>query len=139
MSQFDPTDPADVLARTIWGEARGEPPGGMEAVASVVLTRAAHPRWWGRSIIGVCLQRAQFSCWNADDPNRAKCLTVTGADPDFLRAVVIAERAVAGKLPDTTGGADSYADLRFCNPEWAETAQRTCKIGNQTFFKVELP
>ena len=34
----------DVLARTLWAEARGEGQAGMEAVACVILNRAAHPR-----------------------------------------------------------------------------------------------
>ncbi len=42
----------DVLARTIYGEARGESISGMEAVASVVLNRVAFSKrrrryWWG--------------------------------------------------------------------------------------------
>ena len=135
----DWNDPVDVLARTIWGEARGEPPGGMEAVASVVMNRANHPRWWGHSVIGVCRAPSQFSCWSSGDPNLPQLLAVTVDDPDFARALHIARVAVAGDLPDTTGGADSYADLRYCRPDWAGTARRTAHIGNHTFFKVELP
>lgn len=42
----------DILARTIYGEARGESISGMEAVASVVLNRVAFAKrrgrfWWG--------------------------------------------------------------------------------------------
>jgi spore germination cell wall hydrolase CwlJ-like protein len=130
-------DPIDILARTIWGEARGEPPGGMEAVAAVVLNRAAHPRWWGHDIAGVCLCPRQFSCWNADDPNRPKLEAVTGADPAFTHALVIADRAVRGQLADPTHGADSYADLRACAPDWADPAKITARIGNHTFFRLE--
>src|SRR3546814_8421773 len=35
-------DPVDLLARTIWGEARGEPVRGMEAVAAVVMRSEEH-------------------------------------------------------------------------------------------------
>ena len=49
----------DVLARTIYGEARGESISGMEAVASVVLNRVAFSKrrrryWWGNTITEVC-------------------------------------------------------------------------------------
>ena len=49
----------DILARTIYGEARGESISGMEAVASVVLNRVAFAKrrgrfWWGNSIAEVC-------------------------------------------------------------------------------------
>jgi spore germination cell wall hydrolase CwlJ-like protein len=131
------TDPADVLARTIWGEARGEPNGGMEAVASVVLNRAARPRWWGRDIVGVCLKPWQFSCWNSNDPNRPKMLAVTATDPQFRAAQDIAGRAVAGELPDTTGGADSYVDLRVAQPDWAVGRKPVAVIGHHTFFRLE--
>ena len=132
-------DPADVLARTIWGEARGEPSGGMEAVASVILNRAAYPRWWGHDIVSVCLHPWQFSCWNADDPNRSQLMAVTEADPQFTEALNIAAAAVAGALPDTTNRADSYADLRVCHPKWAANNAPVAKIGNHTFFRLEIP
>lgn len=131
------TDPVDVLARTIWGEARGEGPGGMEAVASVILNRAARPRWWGRDICGVALRPWQFSCWNANDPNLPKMESVGTSDREFRAALVIAARAVAGDLPDSTNGADSYVDLRVARPAWAANRQPVAKIGNHTFFKVE--
>ena len=37
----------DLLARTVWGEARGECFRGKLAVAWVARNRAEHPRWWG--------------------------------------------------------------------------------------------
>ena len=39
----------DTLARTIWGEARGEGSAGMQAVANVVMNRAAIGGWWGNN------------------------------------------------------------------------------------------
>src|SRR3546814_9887201 len=60
-------DPVDLLARTIWGEARGEPVRGMEAVAAVVMNRVARPGWWGRTVASVCTKAYQFACWNEDD------------------------------------------------------------------------
>jgi spore germination cell wall hydrolase CwlJ-like protein len=131
-------DPIDILARTIWAEARGEPKGGMEAVASVILNRARNPRWWGKDIVSVCLCPRQFSCWNKDDPNCPKLQAVDGSDPDFVRALAIADKAVNGKLSDPTGNADSYADLRACHPDWAATHPPVCQIGGHTFFRLEL-
>ena len=67
----------DTLARTIYGEARGEPIRGKEAVAAVVLNRVGRAMerggwWWGSSVAEVCRRPWQFSCWNADDANRTK-------------------------------------------------------------------
>ena len=101
-------DPIDILARTIWGEARGDGRVGMEAVASVVLNRVADPGWWGRDIVSVCQTPWQFSCWNKNNPNREKLLAVTGSDHSFTTALAVADAAVTGTLADTTGGATSY-------------------------------
>lgn len=132
------TDPVDVLARTIWGEARGEPSGGMEAVASVIMNRVSHSRWWGHDVISVCLEREQFDCWDMDDPNRQQCLKVDTTDPVFVRALEIADCAIQGVLKDMTLGADSYVDLRFEHPDWAVPEKETVKIGNQTFYRLEI-
>lgn len=129
----------DTLARTIWGEARGEVAGGMEAVACVIMNRVRYPRWWGSSVITVCRSPWQFSCWNVNDPNRVKLITVTEDDPQFAQALAIARRAVAGELADTTNGADSYADLRVVQPSWAIDSKVVAKIGNHTFYRLEIP
>jgi hypothetical protein len=88
--------------------------------------------------VSVCLCPRQFSCWNKDDPNCPKLQAVDGSDPDFVRALAIADKAVNGRLPDTTGGADSYADLRVCHPDWAAAHPPVCQIGSHTFFRLEL-
>src|SRR5690349_15270839 len=76
----------DVLARTLWGEARGEGETGMQAVASVVLNRVALAQergkyWWGNNIIQVCQKPYQFSCWNRSDPNFRQLQEVDSDDP----------------------------------------------------------
>ena len=131
----DMTDPAVVLARTIWREARGDGEVGMEAVASVILNRAAHPRWWGTDIISVCLKPAQFSCW---DNGTALMANENAADPSFVLASTIAVDAVRGRLQDSTHGADSYYAVYIDPPYWTQDAQFTCQIGNQRFYRVEL-
>ena len=132
-------DPVDVLSRTIYGEDRGGGREGMEAVASVILNRAAHPRWWGTDVVSVCLKPAQFSCWNADDPNRAKIEAATGADPAFTIALSVADAAVTGRLLDPTDGADSYFAFGTPEPDWARGLVPTALIGGQRFYRVELP
>ncbi len=127
-------DTHSVFARTIWGEARGEGQSGMEAVASVMLNRAAHPGWWGTDVKSVCLAPWQFSCWLVSDPNREKMLAVDVSDPEFAIASDIAARALAGELADGTGGADSYVNLAVDQPHWIESAHQTCVIGHHTFY-----
>lgn len=63
----------NVLAQTIWGEARQEGTKGMLAVGNVIKNRAeANSRLFGQGIKGVALKPKQFSCWNQGDPNREK-------------------------------------------------------------------
>ncbi len=132
-------DPQDVVARTIWGEARGDGVDGMTAVACVIMNRAHHPRWWGADPVMVCTKPWQFSCWNEGDPNRAKLIAVTDADPQFREALAIAARALADQLPDITHGADSYYALGTPKPDWVWGATETAVIGSQAFYRTELP
>lgn len=131
---------ADVLARTIWGEARAEPIDGMEAVASVVLNRVAVARqkggyWWGGDIISVCQKPYQFSCWNRTDPNYAKLIAVTTDNIHFMTCLRIARRAVAGALKDNTRGATHYhAD--YVSPYWAKGQAPRVTIGRHIFYRL---
>lgn len=133
------SDPVDVCARTVWGEARSCGRAGMQRVANVICNRANHPRWWGKDISSVCLQPWQFSCRNADDPNLPKLLAVTDKDPEFAVALSVARQAVAGMLPDLTGGADSYYALSMPKPpSWITRAKHTVSDGWHSFWRVEL-
>lgn len=126
----------DILARTIWGEARGEGYSGMVAVANVVLNRASNPGWWGFDIASVCLKDWQFSCWNITDPNRPAMLAVTtGMDQTFAMAVEIAREAVNGTLTDNTNGATHYYAKSIAAPNWTAGATLAAVIGNHKFYK----
>lgn len=57
----------DILARTVWAEARGEPIEGQKAVISVILNRAKNNP---NNIVNVILKREQFSCWNNGTPSQ---------------------------------------------------------------------
>ena len=97
---------ADILARTIWGEARGEGVEGMKAVANVVLNRVKISKdrggfWWGNDITSVCKKPFQFSCWNKSDPNFKKLQIVDTKDLYFSTALRIARRAVFCGIIDT--------------------------------------
>lgn len=143
-------DPVMVLARTLYGEARGEDRRGREMVANVVMNRVnidlhrdGKPDWWGEGVVAVCLAPWQFSCWLPKDPNRAKLMAVTEADPIFRECVQIARQAIAGNLPDHTGGATHYLNIPLVMktggklPTWATDAKKhTAAHGGHTFFRV---
>jgi len=123
----------DVMARTLWGEARGEGRDGMRGVACVILNRAGDPGWWGRSVAEVCLKPWQFSCWLESDPNRVKLLAVDGRDRAYATALSVAVDALAGILPDYTFGATHYHTLD-CAPAWAKGRTPCAVIGRHAFY-----
>ena len=126
------------MARTIYGEARGESIATRQAVAAVIVNRAENARWWGGSIVEVCQKPYQFSCWNSGDPNRPKIEAVTTDDPIFAECLQIAHDAVNHAYPDPSRNSDSYYDLSIPAPSWARGLSPRLESGNMRFFGVEL-
>ncbi|WP_122432135.1 cell wall hydrolase [Pseudomonas viridiflava] len=134
----------DVLARTLWGEARGEGLPGQIAVAWSIRNRVemdlhndGKPDWWGEGYAGVCLKPWQFSCWNKNDPNYP-FLSGAKAIPfrEFAQARIAADQVIEGKQPDPTGGATHYYSTTMPKaPTWAAKARQTLKLGHHIFFK----
>jgi hypothetical protein len=128
----------DLLARTIWGEARGESVRGQEAVAAVVMNRLARAvakggYWWGNSVAEICLKPRQFSCWNSADANWPALLLVAPPDPGFECCQRIARRAVAGSLGDCTGQATHY-QANDVSPRWAAGHVPSAWVGRHLFY-----
>lgn len=134
----------DVLARTLWGEARGEGRGGLIAVAWTIRNRVemdlhndGKPDWWGEGYQGVCLAPWQFSCWNKTDANYPYLVgqkLIPAAQ--FMQCREAAVAVIEGREADPTGGATHYYSTSMPKPPaWAAKARRTCKIGRHIFFK----
>lgn len=131
---------ADVLARTLWGEARGQGAEGMSAVANVVMNRVRLAQqkggyWWGDTVVAVCQKPYQFSCWNRSDPNFKKLQAVDEGDLYFATALRLARRAVIGRLPDATEGATHYHAAGI-SPFWARGEKPCAVIGAHIFYKL---
>lgn len=140
----------DIMARTLYGEARSEGRAGIEAVASVIMNRVRSPRF-PSTPKAVCLQNGtlksgkviyQFSAWNAGDPQRQIMERLDPASPNklFQLCLDVAGEAVAGRLPDRVGGADHYWADYIQTPYWAQPSVspslvRTAKIGRHIFVK----
>lgn len=128
----------DILAKTVFGEARGETVAGQEAVASVILNRVAFSQkrgryWWGNTIAEVCQKPKQFSCWNLDDPNYKLLLRVNEENYGYCICKRIAMRAIAGLLADVTSGATHY-HTRNVRPKWSIGKIPCFEIGNHIFY-----
>ncbi len=145
LSHSDEKQAIDILARTIFGEARGEGLKGQEAVASVIINRVQHAQkskkqfqrgyWWGHDVVSVCLKPYQFSCWNADDPNAAYIQSIDEGHAVFEQCLRVARRAVKGLLIDLTQGATHYHTNAIL-PHWAKGQTPTVTIGDHVFYRL---
>ena len=129
-----------LFAMLIFGEARGEEWAGKVGVGWTVQNRATHPRWWGKDLRGVILKPMQFSCLNANDPNRHKLLSPLAYDsPETWEAcLTIAQGIVAGGIPDNTDTSDHYIDSSIDPPKWADPKKLTVIIGKLSFYRLEI-
>ena len=123
----------DVAARTLWGEARGEPDEGKAAVAWVIRNRAAKT---GKRLAEICLAPWQFSCWNPADPNAGPAAALTCGDPLYLQGLEIVCRVM--RRPDdvdpTHGARHYFRDDLAPWPEWARGHTPCAHVGRHLFF-----
>lgn len=134
----------ETLARTLYGEARGENRQGKIAVACVVLNRVKRKKMCGwrningykiATIAATCLKPWQFSCWNKNDPNRKKIINVTLEDKKFAECYEIAQAACDDLLEDITKGATHYYNPKACvQPNWAKGKAPCVVVGHHLFF-----
>lgn len=132
-----------VLARTIVGEARGEPAQGKIAVAFVFKNRMLSRRWLD-SVAACCLQPKQASCWNDGDPNRTvlasanlHSATQYGDCWEIAGAVLY-----SSTLTDPTGGAFYYLTTELIQrgkaPSWWAKVTPTVRIGAHSFATLDF-
>ncbi|MDF1749949.1 MAG: cell wall hydrolase [Alphaproteobacteria bacterium] len=131
----------DILARTLWGEARSASVRVKEAIAAVVLNRVRLAKerfgkdWWGTTVVEACLASGQFPCWRLSPSFRTQLMQVPDTDPDFAICRRIAARAVRGALVDPTFGATHYRRLKE-QPLWAERRRPKARIGSYRFYQI---
>lgn len=133
----------DVLALTIYGEARGEPVEGKVAVGNVCRNRLAANRW-GKTYESVCLAPMQFSCWTPrgglSNYTAIKALAqqimdgTTPHDPALAECYWIAEGMQSGVCRDNTSHATFYYVANSKMPTWAVGQVPVCIIHNHSFF-----
>jgi spore germination cell wall hydrolase CwlJ-like protein len=123
----------DITARTLYGEARGQPVEGIIAVAGVIMNRVAAKRY-GDGPAGVCLRPWQFSCWNASDPNKAIIEAVEPGNREFDWCRLVASLAVRGLLHDPSGQATHYHTTGVA-PDWSRGKTPCAVIGDHLFFR----
>jgi N-acetylmuramoyl-L-alanine amidase len=138
-NQLEKLPEPDLLARCIWGEARGESIRGKLAVAHVVLNRVKAKPCYGHSMKEVLLRASQFSCFNENDPNLVKILNLNSSNPDLAYCLAVADMALLVDNPDPSGGATHYHAAQV-KPSWVGSPQMAflCQIGNHLFYRESL-
>lgn len=136
----------DYLARTIYGEARGESETGQIAVGYVILNRSRtaskRPQFGDGTIKGAVLKHSdngvyQFTCWNPLDKNFRII-----SNPDlvgqlsFKKSLNSALKVLNAIVEDPTAGANHYYATTIPEPKWAKTALDKIQIGNHIFMKA---
>lgn len=129
----------DSAARTIFGEARGEPTAGQMAVAWVIRNRVEQPSWWGKTPDEVCTHPYQFSCWNANDPNSSLLKLMSSHNLRYQWFLGVVKVVFKSQGTDPTGGATHYK-VRGTKASWdSEVEQKgiaPVSIGKHDFFKI---
>lgn len=132
---LDQQSEAIIIRLLLWGEARGEPVIGKLAVLYVLHNRAMKR---DTSLKAEALRPLQFSCFNAEDPNRGKMLNAWKDDPiQWAICDAVASAYENGVTTDPTKGADHYYVTRMKHPpewgrghkDWIECAE----IGHHVF------
>lgn len=124
----------NIVASTLYFEARGEGETGIKAVASIIWNRAHEKRWSKLGLAGVCLQKKQFECHNKGfkQANPIKVLDKKA----WIYCQKIAKEMTNGTFkPITTG--NHYLTVKLFNKvsssHWAKKMIETKIIGNHIF------
>lgn len=122
----------ELLARTMWGEARNQGDEGMEAVCRVILNRQGTKDKW-KTIEAVITDPKQFSVWNKHNVNNSKARKVFH-NKQYKRALQIARICLYRSHEDITQGATHY-HATYVNPSWSRKLEKTVVIGDHIFYK----
>ena len=132
-----------VVAMTIWAEARAEAVEGQIAVGCVIRNRVLKPKRFSDTWKGVCLAKWQFSCWipqGGEANYRMLMARCESALDDATRwpaqAVWIADGIINGAASDRVAAATHYyASWMSKPPKWAEGVKPVAVIGTHRFYK----
>lgn len=133
-----------VVAMTIWAEARAEPIEGEIAVGCVIRNRLLRPARFADTWKGVCLAKWQFSCWipQGGEANyrglMARCeACLKGLLPWPAQDRWIAEGIISGAIEDRVAKANHYfASWMPKPPAWAAGVDPVAVIGTHRFYQL---
>lgn len=130
-----------IVAATLWGEIRNGNDEQVMNVAHVIRNRVrarlradGKDDWWGEGYNGVCLARAQFSCWW--DTQQERLLVVDETDTAYARMLVLARQIMNWRGADPTNGSTHYHTVTLTPPNWGEILNhKTLDDGKHIFYR----
>ena len=132
----------EILALTLYGEARGEIKrfglAPLYAICHVIQNRLKHAQRYGETIRAVCLKPYQFSCWNVSDPNRVHLLNpITLTQAVYKKCEEVAFNCLHHAMgADFTQGSNHYYSQYIKPPAWAAEGVFTGAVGTHNFYRL---
>ena len=139
----------DVVAETLWLEARSEGKTGIDAVATVIMNRTNREIARGCDALrpeimaAVCLKPNQFSCWNGMLSLKVASRLI--AQKEFGNenerriwdyCVETATKMVRGEFEVVGPYTHFYAMRMASAPSWSKDLRQTVRIGNHVFGRL---
>lgn len=121
-----------IMARTVYGEGRGESYHAKKAIAHVIINRTRKKIGdRDHSLAATCLRYWQFSAWLEEDPNRQKMIDANINNRLFRECL----RACLEALDedDFTKGSDHY-HAAYMMPYWAEGKHPALRLDGHLFY-----
>lgn len=131
MSKYD----REILAKTVYGEARGEDVVGMFAVCNTVFNRVRsnHPLFKNdTSIAKACLRKKQYSCWNSHHIHN-----FDGKSDIYHKILEVVDIALMAynSGDDYSHHATHYFKKNTPAPDWIHDMKHTVTIDDHLFYK----
>jgi len=129
-----------ITAMTVLCEADSESDVCKAWIVWTIYNRVKSGRW-EKTMAGVCLQRMQYSEWNADrgdNANLERVANLSENDPNWHGALALVDAVmedIASGVPDPTNGATHFFANTISPPAWAAApATLTGQQGKVLFY-----
>lgn len=133
---------AQLVAMTIYGEARNQTLYGQILVGFVIMNRWKKPCWWGKNLREVLFKPEQFDCWKPGNVNLRKITQamekcIQGDCNKYIdQALWLADGILTGRIIDTSEDVNHYYKLGSPMPFWARGKEPNIIEDDHAFFRL---
>lgn len=126
----------NIIARTLYREARDDSSSGINMVMTVIWNRADGKK---ENLAARCLDYKQFSCWNKIATRILSMIGISfpkdGMDKSssyynvWLQCEKVAKDAIEGRFKPVNTTWNAYYNPDKCSPDWADQLTASTKVG----------